>query len=214
MEIQQRLLTFITRTNWIVFVLASIAGWLLAPPDFARGVTFGGLLVTINFHLLHRTLKKSLNPPYRVSMSIPLIKFYLRFFVSGVIIFLLLYNHIVHPIGLVVGLSVVVASIFMATALEIKHMLVEEKMLVQDISASFGRVAYYGGMVMLMSLSVFAGLLIGYILDARVFHTTPWLTVAFVVIGAVAGFKCIALIIRKVRATDRTDEGSRSDGTI
>lgn len=126
MEIQKRLLRFITRTNWIVFALATIAGWLLTAPDFARGITFGGLLVTLNFHFLHRTLKTSLNPPYRVSMSIPLIKFYSRFFISGVIIFLLLFNHIVHPIGLVIGLSVVVASIFLATANEIKHMLFEK----------------------------------------------------------------------------------------
>lgn len=123
MEIQQRILQFVSRTNWIILAVAAIAGWLLSPPDFARGITFGGLLVTINFHLLHRTLKKSLNPPYRVSMSIPLIKFYSRFFISGMIIFLLLYNHLVHPIGLVLGLSVVVASIFLATAMELKHML-------------------------------------------------------------------------------------------
>jgi len=126
MEIQERILKFVTRTNWIIFAASAIAAWLLWPPDFARGITFGGLLVTINFHLLHRTLKKSLDPPYRVSMSIPLIKFYMRFFTSGVIIFLLLYTHLVHPIGLVLGLSVVVASIFLATLMEIKHMLFEE----------------------------------------------------------------------------------------
>lgn len=203
MEIQTRLLNFITRTNWIVFALTTIAGWVLAPPDFARGITFGGLLVTINFHLLHRTLKKSLNPPYRVSMSIPLVKFYLRFFVSGVIIFLLLYNHMVHPIGLVVGLSVVVASIFIATALEIKHMLQEEKELVQDLSGSLGRFGAYAGMVLLMTGLIFTGLLIGYMLDARVFHSTPWLTIALPIAGAAVGYTGIRFIVKKIRFSDQ-----------
>jgi hypothetical protein len=203
MEIQERLLNFITRTNWIVFALSTIVGWIVTPADFARGITFGGLLVTINFHLLHRTLKKSLNPPYRVSMSIPLVKFYMRFFVSGVIIFLLLYNHIVHPIGLVVGLSVVVASIFIATGLEIKRMLQEEKTLVQDLSGSLGRFAVYGGMMLLVTGLIFTGLLIGYILDARVFHSTPWLTIALPIVGAAVGYAGIRFVRKKIRLTDQ-----------
>lgn len=201
MEIQQRILIFVTRTSWILFAAATIAAWLLAEPDFARGITFGGLLVTINFHLLHRTLKKSLNPPYRVTMSIPIIKFYIRFFISGVIIFLLLVLHLVHPIGLVLGLSVVVASIFLATILEAKKMLLEEKYLLKETSRSLGKFSYYGGLVLMMTFSVFIGLLVGYVLDNRVFHTAPWLTIVFMIIGVVAGYRNIAKAIKKARTT-------------
>jgi len=64
MDIQKRILTFVTRSNWILFLVASILGFMLLPTDFAKGVLFGGLLVTVNFHLLAGTLRKALTPPH------------------------------------------------------------------------------------------------------------------------------------------------------
>ena len=126
MDIQKRLLKFITLSNWALFVFFSLGGWLLATPGFARGVFFGGLLVTVNFHLLARTLKKTLTPPYLSSHNVILAKYYLRFIASGIIIFILLAGHFVNPLGLIVGLSVVVASIMLATLLEVKNLIFKE----------------------------------------------------------------------------------------
>lgn len=126
MEIQQRILKFVTRTNWILFGAASTLGFVLAPADFARGVLFGGLLVTINFHLLSKTLQKALTPPHLASHNLVLIKYYLRFFATGFIIFILIVAKIVHPIGLVLGLSIVVLSIILATLCEIKRLIFKE----------------------------------------------------------------------------------------
>ncbi len=126
MKIQQRLLTFVTRTNWVILCLACMAGILLAPPAVTRGIFFGGLIVTVNFHLLSRTLKKALTPPYLASHHVVLAKYYLRFMVSGFIIFVLISQHVVNPLGLFVGLSVVVASIMLATLLEIKNLIFKE----------------------------------------------------------------------------------------
>lgn len=126
MNIQQRLLSFVTRTNWVLFTLASVAGALLAPGPFAVGIVCGGLLVTVNFHLLHRTLKKALRPPHLASHHAVLAKYYLRFAVSGLILFLLISNKLVDPLGLFVGLSVVVASIMLATARELKRLICKE----------------------------------------------------------------------------------------
>jgi len=125
-DIQKRLLKFVTRSNWVLFVVFSLGGWLLATPGFTRGVFFGGLLVTVNFHLLARTLKKALTPPYLSSHNVVLAKYYMRFIASGVIIFILITGHFVHPLGLIVGLSVVVASIFLATLLEVKNLFLKE----------------------------------------------------------------------------------------
>jgi hypothetical protein len=55
-----------------------------------------------------------------------LAKYYLRFLISGVIIFLLIAGKVVNPVGLILGLSVVVASIMLATACEIKHLIFKE----------------------------------------------------------------------------------------
>ena len=126
MEIQQRILTFITRTNWILFAVASTLGFLLMPVDFAVGILCGGLLVTANFHLLARTLRKALTPPHLTSHNVVIAKYFIRFIASGFIIFILIAGHIVNPLGLIIGLSVVVFSIMLATLCEIKKLIFKE----------------------------------------------------------------------------------------
>lgn len=126
MEIQQRILKSVLWGNWILLGLAGISGLLLAPRDFASGIIAGGLIVTINFHMLYRTLKKSLTPPHLTSHKVVLVKYYLRFIGSGFIIFLLISGGYVHPLGLFIGLSVVVASIGLATLSEIKKLICKE----------------------------------------------------------------------------------------
>ena len=126
LDIQQRIVKFVTRSNWILFGVASILGFALFSPNFALGIFSGGLLVTINFHLLAKTLKKALTPPHLASHNLVLAKYYLRFLVSGFIIFLLIASHIVHPVGLVIGLSIVVFSIILATLCEAKKLIFKE----------------------------------------------------------------------------------------
>ena len=126
MKIQQRILKFVTRTNWILFSVASIVSLIISPPNFAMGIIFGGLIVTINFHLLYRTLKKALTPPHLASLWVVLSKYYIRFIVSALIIFILISKHYVNPIGLFIGLSVVVVSIMLATMYEFKKLIFKE----------------------------------------------------------------------------------------
>jgi hypothetical protein len=101
-------------------------GFTMLPADFAWGIFCGGLLATANFHLLARTLKKALTPPNLLSHNVILAKYYIRFAITAVIIFFLIRSHLVHPIGLIIGLSVVVASIMAAAACEIKNMIFKE----------------------------------------------------------------------------------------
>lgn len=126
MIIQQRLLKFIIRTNWLLFVIAGITGLLATPLDFALGILAGGLIVTVNFHLLYRTLKRSLTPPHIASHNVVLIKYYIRFILSAVIIFLLISNGYVEPLGLLIGLSIVVASIMLGTIREFTKLISKE----------------------------------------------------------------------------------------
>jgi hypothetical protein len=124
--IQKRLVDFVTLTNWVLLLGASLGGLLIASPKFALGIIFGGLIVTINFHLLARTLKGALTPPYLSSHHIILAKYYVRFIISGIIIFFLIKYSMVHPLGLLVGLSVVVASLLLATLLALKILIFKE----------------------------------------------------------------------------------------
>lgn len=126
MDIQKRILLFITRANWVFLAVAVLIGLLAFHFDFTLGIIAGGLIVTINFHLLARTLKKSLTPPYLDSHNVIIAKYYVRFIASGVIIFFLISDHYVDPRGLFVGLSVVVASIIVATMRELKKLIFKE----------------------------------------------------------------------------------------
>ena len=126
MSVQQRLLKFIVRANWILLLLAAGAGHFTASPEVTLGVIAGGLIVTINFHLLYRTLKKSLTPPHLASPNVVLVKYYIRFIISGLIILLLIAGGYVNPLGLIIGLSIVVASILLATLCEVKNNIFKE----------------------------------------------------------------------------------------
>jgi hypothetical protein len=126
LNIQQRLIGFVTKANWILFILFSVAGFLLFSKAFALGIVAGGIIVTVNFHLLAKTLRSALTPPYLASHNAVLAKYYLRFSVSGLVIIFLIWGHIVNPIGLIIGLSVVVASIMLATVVECKNLICKE----------------------------------------------------------------------------------------
>ena len=126
MRIERRLLRFITFTNWILFCTVSIGGFVLASGRFAWGIVAGGLIVTVNFHLLYRSLKQALTPPHLANTRVVLGKYYIRFLLSAVIIYVLIADHYVSPLGLIIGLSVVVTSIFIATLNEIRKIIFKE----------------------------------------------------------------------------------------
>ena len=126
MRIEKRLLKFITFTNWILFFAVTISGFIVAPGPFAWGIVAGGLLVTINFHLLYRSLRQALTPPHIANTRVILGKYYIRFFLSAFIIFVLIADHWVNPLGLIIGLSVVVTSFFIATFNEIRRVIFKE----------------------------------------------------------------------------------------
>jgi hypothetical protein len=125
-QIQQRILQFVTRANWVILAAATVAGVAMAPPDFALGILSGGLIVTVNFYLLARTLRRALTPPHLASHHAVIAKYYLRFLASAFVIFLLIAGGVVNPLGLVIGLSVVVVSIILATIREVKKIICKE----------------------------------------------------------------------------------------
>jgi len=119
-RIERRLLTFISYTNWVLFGVATVSSFVLAPTGFAVGVLVGGIVVTTNFHLLYRSLREALTPPHQTNVRVVLGKYYIRFLVSALIIFILIAGHLVNPLGLIIGLSVVVASMIIAALNEVR----------------------------------------------------------------------------------------------
>jgi len=127
MNIQFRILKFATRSNWILLLVASAIAGIIAKFDVTTGILAGGLIVTINFHLMYRSLRKNLTPPPHLSSAKSVfVKHYLRFVFSVIVIYILISKDYVDPGGLLIGLSVVVVSILMASFFELKKILFEE----------------------------------------------------------------------------------------
>ena len=126
MQPQERIVIFVSRSNWVLFAVSVLVSFLFASGGFALGVLWGGAIVTVNFHLLARTLRNAFTPPYVASYQSIIAKYYLRFIVSGMIIFILLGLRLVNALGLILGLSVVAASFMLATLLEIKKLIFKE----------------------------------------------------------------------------------------
>ncbi|MCK5203243.1 MAG: AtpZ/AtpI family protein [Desulfobacterales bacterium] len=68
----------------------------------------------------------------------------------------------------------------------------------KETKRSLRELAYYSSLGLSVSLSIFIGLAVGIYLDRR-FETSPWCTLIFLVLGIIAGFRNIAIAIRKAR---------------
>ena len=128
MDIQLRILKFIILSSWVLLLLVSTLSGVVATGHVTLGIIAGGLLVNSNFYLMYRSLKKSLTPPNISSAKSIFAKHYLRFFFSIIVIYMLVSKNMVDPGGLLIGLSVVVASIMIASFCELKKIIFKEAM--------------------------------------------------------------------------------------
>jgi hypothetical protein len=131
MQDLEKIVNFVTKTNWLLFLATSVLALMTTSSKVSLGVLLGGLIVAINFQLLKKTVVNNFRPEVVAEkggsfVGNILVKYYIRFVISGGLIFLLISNHIVHPLGLLAGLSVVVASMFLATMLELTRLLFKE----------------------------------------------------------------------------------------
>jgi hypothetical protein len=103
--------------NWVVLAILAAAGYLVGGREFALGVLVGGLVVVVNFHLLHRFLKGTLERAQidrenkGQAQAFFVAKQLLRFLALVVTVYFLVRHGWVNVIGLVVGLSTVVLTL-------------------------------------------------------------------------------------------------------
>lgn len=112
--------------NLAVFALLVGGAFILAPWFSAMSVAVGGLVALANFRLLQRTIIRALLPATpRGVMGVVLFKYYLRFAATAALLWVLVRQGWVEPLGLLVGLSVVVLSIITCVALQAHRMIKE-----------------------------------------------------------------------------------------
>jgi ATP synthase protein I len=68
----------------------------------------------------------------------------------------------------------------------------------KETRRTFKELAYYSSLGLSVAFAIFIGLGIGVVLD-RKFDTSPWFTLIFLAFGIAAGFRNIALVIKRAR---------------
>jgi uncharacterized membrane protein len=117
--------------NWSVLAVLVLVGFAWRGREFALGILLGGLVVVVNFHLLHQALRGTLeqlakHPQEGSSRARAFFaaRQLLRFFALLAIIYLLVGQGWVDIFGLLVGLSTVVLTLMLIAvneALKLKH---------------------------------------------------------------------------------------------
>lgn len=99
--------------NGVVFALLLAGALIWGSKSSALGVAVGGLIALANFKLMQRAIVKTLRPHVRkgLAMSSMLLKYYLRFAATVLVLGVLVSQNLVEPVGLLLGLSVVVITI-------------------------------------------------------------------------------------------------------
>ncbi|MBN2124692.1 MAG: ATP synthase subunit I [Deltaproteobacteria bacterium] len=100
--------------NWAVLLVFSSVSYLLMAPARTTGVILGGLIAIANFNILQHTIRRAFGSGglQATSKASIIAKYYLRLLALGVVVLVLITTDWVDPIGLAIGLSTVVLSIF------------------------------------------------------------------------------------------------------
>ncbi len=117
------------RGNLLAFALLTGGAFLHGPAFFGLSVALGGLLALANFGLLQRTLLKTLLPGGTsplAALARVLFRYYLRFLATACVLWLLVRQGLAEPLGLLLGLSVVVVSLMGTGALLARKLCKEE----------------------------------------------------------------------------------------
>ncbi len=97
--------------NWITLAVLTLAGLIVVGRFFAQSILFGGILVILNFNLLHRVLAGTINPHVSRPTGIVIVTYFLRLACTGAVLLVLIAFRLATPLGLLVGLSTVVLSL-------------------------------------------------------------------------------------------------------
>ena len=112
--------------NWILAGIFTGIAWLYYPLFIAKGVLLGSVLANISYLVLKRDLKNFIQGKLLMNGNVQMAKnkFYFKHYVKLAVLALVLYflvsGHVAHPLGLLIGLSVVVLSITITTISAVK----------------------------------------------------------------------------------------------
>ncbi len=92
---------------------------LFMPCPFSLGILIGGLISIANYYWLYLSLRKAFRQLSDRIRSTVMVRYYIRFAVTGVVLYLVITQTPADVIGLLVGLSVVVINIIVSAVIEV-----------------------------------------------------------------------------------------------
>lgn len=113
MKDREKLLKQIKTTNWIILLILGSLSSVFMSATFTLGVILGGFIIIANFSVLQHTIRSAFSDQgvMRGKKISIIAKFYFRLAFMGLIIYILITTGWVNPLGLTVGLSIVIFSI-------------------------------------------------------------------------------------------------------
>lgn len=99
--------------GFVCLVLMLFALVTAEPLKFVLGVTFGGLYSILNFKLMQLTCEKAIKMPPAKAQNYIQARYFLRYFTTGVVIYVAIINPFVNIIGFFLGLIAVRLSIYL-----------------------------------------------------------------------------------------------------
>lgn len=99
--------------NWLLLLFLSLLSFFLMSSTWTLGVMLGGLITIANFSLLQHTVKSvfASRQVDKAAKVMIVAKYYFRLLGLGAILFVIITRGWVDPVGLALGLSIVVFSI-------------------------------------------------------------------------------------------------------
>jgi len=99
--------------NWLILLILSSGSFALWGSAQGIGVLVGGLIIIANFSLLQHTISRafSLDGEMRKGKASIIAKYYFRLLGLGIILYFLVGQGRIDPVGLAVGLSTIYLSV-------------------------------------------------------------------------------------------------------
>jgi len=110
-----QILRDLSRRNWIILAFLLAGCFFFSSNQFFLGVLSGGLVAIAGYHWLHFSLKKVLSQPDGRAASNFKLTYFVRLGAIAAALIVLIVVVKVNPIGLALGLSVVVINILWTT---------------------------------------------------------------------------------------------------
>ena len=119
----EALLKRLEQFNWVLLALLASGSFVFFSRKFALGVLAGGILAVANYYLVKRSLRRALDPERQgKTRFLYLLQYGLRFAALGLTIALLLIKGWVSPLGMLLGLSIIVLGIALVAVVEARKL--------------------------------------------------------------------------------------------